>query len=289
MILLISAVAMMTILVLVNNLASIIIIKHNNRKALGLQTLFDRLTNKVLITAMIFAYEFLFLGYMEIFPIPLSSSYAKICFYMNNFLYNHLLIWVISIIAFKYLTVFHPTWVDFESEDTKIARNFQVSNLAILAIIYSLEQNFLSNVEETTVYILLSGNSSQSGKTGQPNLTKCLLVTLIIAFCYTQFKIERKLSSQVNDMIVQQLNESYLNKTVLRIGLIISVLIASFTLYTVPTVELSNELHTLGTGVMLFILHFVLPQLLFIWKSNETLKKFAIDYLRRIICCKCQD
>ena len=283
------AVAMMTILVLVNNLASIIIIKHNNRKALGLQTLFDRLTNKVLITAMIFAYEFSFLGYMVIFSIPLSSSYAKICFYMNNFLYNHLLIWVISIIAFKYLTVFHPTWVDFESEDTKIARNFQVSNLAILAVIYSLEHNFLSNVEETTTYILLSGNTSQSGKKGLPNLTKSLLVTLIIAFCYTQFKIERKLSSQVNDIVVQQLNDSDGNKTVLRIGLILSVLIASITLYTVPTLEFSNELHTLGTWVMLFILHLVLPQILFIWKSNETLKKFAIKYLRRIICCKGQD
>ena len=277
------AISLFSILVLVNNFASILIIKHNNKKSLGLQTLFDRLTNKVLATAMLLAYEFSFLVYFQVFPIPLSSMYSKIFFYTQNFLYNHLLIWVISIMAFKYLAIFRPSWVDFESEDTKIARNFQVSNLAILTALYSVDQNFLSNVEETTTYILLSGNTSKSGKKGLTKLTKALLLTLIVVFCYTELKIERKLLNLADGI----LNLS-IDKKVLRISFALGVIIASFTIYAVPKVELSNEIHTLTTGVMLFILHLILPHLLFLWKSNETLKTHVFNSLTRVICCKFQ-
>ena len=278
------------VLLLINNFLSIIIIKHNNKKALGFQTLFDRLINKTLIAALILSYEFSTISYIQIFPVPLSPIYSKIIFYINNFLHNHIIIWVISIISFKYLAIFHPSWVDFESEDRIIARNFQVTNLTVLAVLYSFEQIFFSNVaEETTVYNLLSGNTSESGKKGGlTGLSKFLLMTLISVFCYTQFKIERKFSRQVNDLVVQELDNSYINKKVLRICLVLSVLIVSFNIYTVPIIVFSNEFILLVTGVMLFVLHMILPHLLFIWKSSETLKTSFMKSLRRILYCNFQ-
>lgn len=75
--------------------------KYLKKKPLGMQTLLDRFA-LTFMKVYLFHISYLpFILYFASFPLPLHPKIAQLCFYLSNFNYNNVLIWLITVTFIK--------------------------------------------------------------------------------------------------------------------------------------------------------------------------------------------
>ena len=269
------SILILSLLIAINNIATYIIITYYNKKPLGNQTLFDKMISKTVLFASIEIYNISVLVYLSSNWANFTPFIAAVMVYVSNYFSNILGFWLNSVMVFKYLCIFHPILVDFEKSDDEIMMLFQVLVVFIISVLSAIDYGFFTKIEDTSPYQLLSGIQSDENKKGQPKLTTFLIIAYVLMFVFTHYKIEKRGWGLNND-----------TKYILRISSFLTLLFVPATFYIVLNLNIGASLQTFIVGVSMIIMLLVIPQLLFIRKSNIEMKIYAYQCVKKIIFCK---
>ena len=265
----------LSILIAINNFATYIIITYYNKKPLGNQTLFDKMISRTAFLASIEIYNISILVYCSANLGNFTPSVTAVIIYASNYFSNIVAFWLNSVIVFKYLCIFHPNLVEFEKSDNEIVMSFQILVAFIISILSAIDYGFFSKIEETSAYQLLSGIQSEQYKKGQPKLTTILFITYFSMFIFTHYKIEKRGWGLNID-----------SKYILRISSFLLLLFVPATLFIVLKMNMDASHQTFIIGVTAIIMFLVIPQLLFTWKSNNEMKMYAYQCVKKLMFCK---
>ena len=280
------AITILVIFILTNNTLCWLIVSYIDKKPTGLQTLLDKLTLRLIIWNISSLYSISIVTYLSVFPITLHPWIGKSLFLFNSFAYCVFLSWFITVICAKYICIFHPILLeDCVYTDSEIARYINIAFIAVISTCLGIEVGIISEIDFFTVYQLLMSETMVDENTKKQGLTKISIILYALSFLsisITQFQIERKGLNQ--DEFKRGQNNEKQSKWKWRLGalfffLSILVIIAFF-----KSILLSDSVTKFVNTLFVMTLIFILPPLVYIFKSNENLKKHAFVCIRAAIC-----
>ena len=183
----------------------------------------------------------------------------------------------------KYFSIFYPTVVEFNATDTEVCNRLVLFVFIFVGVIFEIEQLFFADVENFTMFQVLSQKSSKSGKQGMTKVTLIVQVCDICVAIFTYFQMEVRGMNRYSMVIKTQNEDGDKNshKMLLRVTTLLACIAVSATISSVFVVDV-GEITLVGLqGSVVMFLYGVVPPLLFISRSSENLKMYAID------CIKC--
>ena len=204
-------------------------------------------------------------AYFLVFPINFSPIYAQISFYLTNIFFTLLLIWLLAVIIVKYLTIFHQEHLNFNMTDSEIVNHVQKFVILSEIVLFLVEHNFLSDLEDNMVYCQLAG-IERDGNHGLPKTIQLLIGLIIFAAIVLQIQIERKGLRKIP-------NENEPGKYWIRFFTTSIILFMSFLVYAVAKARvLPNTKHIFSGWVV--ILGTTIPIPLFFVLTSQRIREY---------------
>ena len=260
-----SSVAIVSLIVIfINNFVMIIIIRYNRSKPLGYQTMFDKSMARLLLMNAIIPYLKFISHYCCIFFITFDDWTASLFCYINNYCVNILIAWFLVVIVFNL--------VDFEISDQKITQKNQFFNIISITIFSGIDYTFITDIKNLILYQLLTGMEFSQDLEAFPKLNRICGFLLLMTFIYTQIRIKKE---QMNSEDKMENKEFKKNLKCVGIFVLLALIMQ---ILVINIIGISNSAKVLyGSFLMVAIIH-VLPLFIFIMRSSNGMKVFAIKH-----------
>ena len=282
------AITILVIFILTNNALCCLIVSYIDKKPTGLQTLLDKLTVRLIIWNVLSIYTLSIITYLSAFPITLHPWVAKSLFLFNSFAYCVMMSWFITVICVKYIYIFHPILLEeCVYTDSEITRRISIALIAVISTCLGVEVGLMSEIENFTLYQLLMSETMADENTKTQGLTKISMILYALSFLsvsFTQFQIERKGLNQ--DLFNNGPQNDKDSKLKWRMGVVFVILSILAIMTILQKIKLSDSVTKFVNSMFLMTLIFILPLLIYIFKSNENIKNHAFECIRAIICLK---
>ena len=280
------AIAILAIAILTNNMLCWLIVSYIDKKPTGLQTLLDKLTIRLIISNVSSCYALSTVTYLSVFPITLHPWIAKGLFLCQSFGMCIMMSWFITVICVKYICIFHPIILEeCGYTDSEIAKYISIALITGLSAGLGLEVGLIDEIEKFTMYQVLMSETIVDENIKKKGMTKISMILYVLSFIsisFTNFRIEQKGLNQ-EEFINSKQNEKQ-NKWKWRLGALFVILSILAIFMVLHKIKLSDSVNKFVNSLFLMTIVFILPPLIYIFKSNESLRKHAFECIRPAIC-----
>lgn len=167
---------------------------------------------------------------------------------------------------FQYLTIFHPSWVDYEKLDSQVVNIARFALLLVNSMLFLLEHGFLSRPERGTIFKLLTEDKTEAHE-GMPFVTRGLTSMAILSVFCIQTLLE-----------FQRYKCKEENLTVLRFVSFIIVICTGHVMFYLGSLNFSHwdgvNMSILVNTITVALAFSVLPPIMFII-NHKKLKEYV--------------
>lgn len=249
----------------------LIIRSYMRKKPLGQQTFL----NKVILEhikaylALVTITNFLF--YFMAISCPIEQNLAEIGFYIVNFSLNYWLLWLITVIIIKYISIFYGYIIEeMGKSDNEMIHLTKIIIWILFLFLYCIEHLYIQELDESAIYqFLVSKPMNTEGHRSIPKTTSVLVLLAVLAIGHLHFKMEA--TGMKSDGVKMSKNHRILLR--ITVGLICSTIV--YVIYALATVDLDDYFTRLTHGWIVPIFTATLPPILFIVK-NPKLRMYAL-------------
>lgn len=248
-----------------------IISSYMKRKPLGHQVFLDKVILEHIKAYLSLVTITNYLFYFMAISCPIDQKLAEIGFYVVHFSLNYWLLWLISFIIIKYISIFHGYILEeMNKSDNEMIHLTKIFIWILFLGLYCVEHLVIQELNHSAIYqFLVSKSMNAEGKRSIPKTTRVLVLLAILAIGHLQWQLEFK---GMNSDGVKIMSKTRRISIRLIAGIISSTII--YVAYALATVELDDSLTRLTHGCIVPIFTAALPPVLFI-ANNPNLRMYA--------------